>query len=154
MSQPMYAVPCPNCGTPTPQDTRICPVCNPAANIPQFRPAYPMPQPHAFPQGAAPQPPGSDQFEATDLLIPRGVSTWSMAACYLGLIGMCLPVVGFPLALFALICSIVAITRRKKSGSYGAVTGDIRAIVGLVFGLIGTVGWGIVLIMMAASSMH
>jgi len=36
------------------------------------------------------------------------------------------------LALIALVCGIVPLRRRKKTGTYGAVTSDSRAIVGIV----------------------
>lgn len=80
------------------------------------------------------------EFEATDILIPTGVSGYSIAACYLGLVS-CLPVVGLFFGIIALICGIIALRQRKKkraSGSYGAVTSDMRAIIGIVLGGIGT----------------
>jgi hypothetical protein len=73
-----------------------------------------------------------DEIEATDFLIPTNVSAASMAACYLGLFSCFLPFLGFLMALIALPCGIVALRRRKKSSSYGAVTGDIRAVVGII----------------------
>jgi hypothetical protein len=36
------------------------------------------------------------------------------------------------MALVALVCGIVALRRRRNTGTYGAVTSDIRAIVGIV----------------------
>ena len=80
------------------------------------------------------------EFEATDILIPTNVSGYSIAACYLGLIS-CLPLVGLVTGIIAIVCGIVALRRRKKSkapDSYGAVTGDIRAILGIVLGSLGT----------------
>jgi hypothetical protein len=80
------------------------------------------------------------EFEATDILIPTGVSGYSIAACYLGLVS-CLPVVGLFFGIIALICGIIALRQRKKKcapGSYGAVTSDMRAIIGIVLGGIGT----------------
>jgi hypothetical protein len=71
------------------------------------------------------------EIEATDFLIPTNVSAASMAACYFGLFSCFLPVLGFLMALIALPCGIVALRRRKKANSYGSVTGDIRAIVGI-----------------------
>jgi hypothetical protein len=86
------------------------------------------------------RPPPSPGVEATDFLIPTNVSGYSIAACYLGLIS-CLPVVGLVTGVVAILCGIAALRRRNKSrqpGSYGAVTGDIRAVVGIVLGSIGT----------------
>ena len=80
------------------------------------------------------------EFEATDILIPTGVSGYSIAACYLGLVS-CLPVVGLLFGIIALACGIIALRQRKKKrapGSYGAVTSDMRAIIGIVLGGIGT----------------
>src|SRR5262245_48517134 len=71
-------------------------------------------------------------IQPTDFIIPTNVSGWSIAACYLGLIGLCLPIVGLVFAIPAFICGIVALRRRRgPRQSYGAVTSDIRAIVGL-----------------------
>jgi hypothetical protein len=72
------------------------------------------------------------EIEATDFLIPTNVSAASMAACYFGLFSCFLPLLGFLMALIALPCGIVALRRRKKANSYGAVTGDIRAVVGII----------------------
>jgi hypothetical protein len=83
--------------------------------------------------------PSGGEFEATELIVPTGVSAYSIIACYAGLVGMCLPILGAPFALTAFVCAIVAL-RKRKSGSpasYGKVTSDIRAIVGLVFSTIG-----------------
>jgi hypothetical protein len=80
------------------------------------------------------------EFEATDILIPTGVSGYSIAACYLGLVS-CVPVIGLLLGIIALICGIIALRQRKKKrapGSYGAVTSDMRAIIGIILGAIGT----------------
>lgn len=72
-------------------------------------------------------------MEATDFLIPTNVSGWSMAACYFGLFSCFIPFIGIAMALVALPCGIVALRRRKKkASSYGSVTGDIRAIIGIV----------------------
>ena len=72
--------------------------------------------------------------EATDFLIPTGVSRWSMAACYIGLVSCFLPVVGMLVAVGAIVCGVIALRRRKQTRSYGAVTSDVRAIVGIVLG--------------------
>jgi hypothetical protein len=81
------------------------------------------------------RPPRREQeFEATEILIPTGVSGYSIAACYIGLVSCFLPVIGLVFALVAVVCGAIALRRRKKTGTYGAVTGDIRAVVGIVLG--------------------
>ncbi|HET6575641.1 MAG TPA: hypothetical protein VFG68_18725 [Fimbriiglobus sp.] len=94
-----------------------------------------------------------DEFEATELLVPTGVSACSIIACYAGLVGMCLPVLGAPFALVAFVCAIIAL-RRRRSGSaarYGKVTSDIRAIVGLIFSSIGLlINVGVLLVVLFA----
>jgi hypothetical protein len=72
------------------------------------------------------------EFEATEILIPTGVSASSMAACYFGLFSCVIPVLGLLMALIALPCGIVALRRRKNKATYGSVTGDIRAVIGVV----------------------
>jgi hypothetical protein len=79
------------------------------------------------------------EFEATDVLIPTNVSGYSLAACYLGLIS-CLPILGPVTGIIAVVSGIIALRRRKQSknrGSYGAVTGDMRAVIGIVLGSLG-----------------
>lgn len=85
------------------------------------------------------------EIGATDFLIPTDVSRYSMAACYLGLFSCFLPVVGLLMALVGLLCGIKALRQRKKrSNSYGAVTGDIRAIVGVICSSITILGYLVV----------
>jgi hypothetical protein len=82
------------------------------------------------------------EFEATDILIPTGVSGYSIAACYLGLISCFLPGIGAVFGIIALVCGIIALRQRKKRKrspeSYGAVTSDVRAIIGIVLGSLAT----------------
>jgi len=86
------------------------------------------------------RPPPPPPVEATDFLIPTGVSGYSIAACYLGLIGCFLPILGVVLGPIAIVCGIVALRRRKKAATYGAVTSDIRAVLGIIFGGLTLVG--------------
>src|SRR5262245_38274559 len=76
-----------------------------------------------------PPPPAVD---ATDFLIPTGVSGWSMAACYFGIFSCFLPFIGLLMALVALPSGIIALRRRKGGSTYGSVTGDIPAVIGIV----------------------
>jgi hypothetical protein len=79
------------------------------------------------------QRPRQQDVEAAEFLIPTGVSAWSMSACYFGFFSCFLPVIGLAMALIALPSGIIALRKRKKkSTSYGAVTGDIRAWIGIV----------------------
>lgn len=78
-------------------------------------------------------------IEATDFLIPTNVSGYSIASCYLGLIS-CIPLIGLLFAIIALVCGIIALRRRKKTGSYGAVTSDARAVIGIVLSSISLIG--------------
>jgi hypothetical protein len=80
--------------------------------------------------------------EATDFLVPTNVSPWAIGSCYLGAVSLCLPFVGLLFALLAVFFGILALRTRRRTGSYGAVTSDIRTIIGLVCGSIGVVVWG------------
>jgi hypothetical protein len=93
-------------------------------------------------------------LEATDFLIPTGVSAYSMAACYFGLFSCFIPVVGLLMALIAVPCGVVALRRRKKRAStYGSVTGDIRAVLGIVCGSLTLLGYLILAALVAAGSL-
>lgn len=76
-------------------------------------------------------------IQPTDFLVPTEVSGWAIASCYMGLVGFCLPLVGLVFAIPALICGIVAIRQRSRTGSYGAVTSNMRAIIGIVLSSLG-----------------
>jgi len=92
--------------------------------------------------------------EATDFLIPTGVSAYSMAACYFGLFSCFIPVLGLLMAIIALPCGIAALRRRKKRAStYGSVTGDIRAVVGIVCSSLTLLGYLVLGVLIAAGSM-
>jgi hypothetical protein len=69
--------------------------------------------------------------EASEFIIPTGVSGFSIAACYFGLVSCFLPFIGVVLALIALPCGIIALFRKKRTDSYGSVTSDVRAIIGV-----------------------
>jgi hypothetical protein len=89
-----------------------------------------------------------DHTEASDLLIPTNVSAWAIGSCYLGLVGMCLPLIGFPLCVVAFIFGLLALRQWKRGQSYGAVTSNVRAILGLVFSSIGMLLWGALLVVL------
>ena len=92
------------------------------------------------------------EIQPTDFIVPTNVSPWAIASCYFGLVGFCLPFVGLIFAIPAFICGIIAIRKRRaKAASYGAVTSDIRAIIGLVLSSLAILGYGAMLIVWAAT---
>jgi hypothetical protein len=83
--------------------------------------------------------------EPTDFLIPTGVSGWSMAACYFGIFSCVIPFIGLLMALVALPCGIVALRQRKKKRTtYGSVTSDVRAIIGVITSSLTILGYLVV----------
>lgn len=73
-----------------------------------------------------------DQDDPTTLIVPTNVSGWAIASCYMGLIGFCIPLFGLVFAVPALICGIIALRKPARGGTYGAVTSNIRAVIGVV----------------------
>jgi len=133
--------PCPDCGKLVSVRAEVCPFCN-AELFEDDDDGRPLPMPRRR----------SSDVEAVDFIVPTNVSAWSILACYLGLIGFCLPFVGVVLAIPAVIFGIIALRqrkKRKKTGTYGAVTSDIRAIVGLVLGGLSIVGYGTLFVLLA-----
>jgi hypothetical protein len=92
--------------------------------------------------------PPPDDFDTNELLVPAG-STYAIIALYVGLIGLCLPLVGIVFAVPAFVCGIVAVRRWKKADSYGGVTSNIRAVLGLVISGAAVLLWGTVAVMIA-----
>jgi hypothetical protein len=86
--------------------------------------------------------------EPTDFIVPTNVSPWAIASCYLGFVGFFLPLIGLVFAIPAFICGIVAIRKRARGANYGAVTSNIRAIIGLVLSSLAILGYGGLLIAM------
>jgi hypothetical protein len=131
--------PCPFCGRPVPTTATKCRFCGEYLDEdddePERRPRR---------RGEA--------VEATDFLIPTNVSGWAIASCYMGLIGFCIPFAGLLFAVPAFICGIVALRKRRKGGSYNAVTSNIRAIIGLVLSSLAILGWGGLLICMIVTT--
>jgi hypothetical protein len=89
--------------------------------------------------------------DPVQFLVPTNVSGWSIVACYAGFIGMCLPLFGLVFAIPAFICGIVALCKRKRTVSYGSVTSDIRAILGLVFSSVAILLWGGIILFVSLS---
>ena len=135
--------PCPECGELVSVRAEVCPFCD--ADLYEEDDYDDDGRPLSMPGKR------SGDVEAVDFIVPTNVSAWSILACYLGLIGFCLPLVGLVFAVPALIFGIIALRarkKRKKSGTYGAVTSDIRAIIGLVLGGLATVGYGTLIVLL------
>lgn len=112
--------PCPRCGGPLAVAAVQCPHCRGQVGV--TRPA--------------------DDIGVADFLVPRKVSGFSVAAFFFGLIGL-FPLIGFFFAVPGLIFAIIALLRKRQGVTYGSVTSDIRAVLGLIMAGIGTVVWGI-----------
>jgi hypothetical protein len=133
--------PCPECGKLVSVRAEVCPFCDAEMFEDDDRGRSRSPRRR------------SSDVEAVDLIVPTNVSIWSILSCYLGLIGFCLPIVGLVFAIPAVIFGIMGLRRRKKTGSYGAVTSDVRAIIGLVLGGLGTlIGITLLIIMIATGA--
>jgi hypothetical protein len=99
-----------------------------------------------------PRPRRGQSLQPTDLLIPTNVSAWAIGSCYMGLVGFCLPLVGLLFAIPGFIFGILALRQKRRRGSYGAVTGNIRAIIGLVLSSLAILLWGGLLLGMILSA--
>ncbi len=121
---------CPQCGTDSPPGASHCGRCGAVLNAP---PVQGPVNPYASPQIHYPPPGGySSNDEALRLVAPIGVSPWAIAAGYLGLVSpICLGVTG-P---FAIVCAVLAFKQINKNPKLG---GKVRAIVGIIFGALGT----------------
>jgi hypothetical protein len=76
-------------------------------------------------------------------VVPVGVSIWAMVSLYSALLSCVIPGLGL-IGIFAGIMALVA--SKKQQTSYGSVTGNIRAVIGIVLGLLNTVFHAIMLI--------
>jgi hypothetical protein len=94
-----------------------------------------------------------DGVEPSDFLVPTNVSGWAIASCYMGLVGLLFPLIGLLFAVPAFLFGIIAVTRPKRGGSYGAVTSNVRAVIGLVLSGIAILLWGGVLLLIAAKEL-
>src|SRR5262249_36895498 len=77
----------------------------------------------------------------------RKVSGWSLAACYFGIVGLLLPLLGLFFAAPAVVLAIVALLHKRQRLTDDTVPGDIRPLLGLIFGGLGTLIWGAVWLM-------
>ncbi len=124
--------PCPFCGKPVSTKVEVCPHCGE----------------ELFEDDVTPRPRPQQAEDGTQFLIPTNVSPWAIGACYAGLVGFCLPFVGLVFAIPAVIMAIVALRKAKKGTTYGAVTSNVRAWIGLVLGGLAVMGWGGLLIVL------
>jgi hypothetical protein len=131
--------PCPDCGKLVSIRAEVCPYCD--ADLFEDEDDRPRRRPRKR----------SQDVEAVDFIVPTNVSGWSIASCYLGLIGFCLPIVGLVFAVPAFIFGIIALRTRRKATSYGAVTSDIRAVIGLILSGLAIVAYSILLIIILVS---
>ena len=130
MSSDPAEVPCPYCGKPVMARAERCPHCGEHLDEEEPRPRRRR------------RPPPEPEIQPTDFLVPTNVSPWAMASCYMGFVGFCLPLVGLVFAIPGFICGIIAVRKRAKAASYGAVTSNIRAIIGLVLSSLAIVLYG------------
>jgi hypothetical protein len=99
-----------------------------------------------------------------NMLFPVGTSIWAMGALYLGIfsilgvglgyilaatmeskvIGLVLPLGGAALGFPALLLGVLSFFLRPKKTTYGALTGYIRAVVGIFCGIAGLIGGPVV----------
>jgi hypothetical protein len=100
-----------------------------------------------------------------NMIFPVGVSVFAMGANYMGvlsllavifggviagvtqvkIIGLILPGVGALFGLIAIVLGGLSFIIRPKKTTYGSVTGYIRAIVGILCGLVGLIGAPVVI---------
>ena len=76
-------------------------------------------------------------------VVPIGGSVWALLSFYLALLSCIVPI---PLlGLIAILLGLVAFFTHKHKASYGSVTGNMRAILGILIGFITmvgtTIGW-------------
>ena len=68
---------------------------------------------------------------ALGAVVPLGVSIWALVSLYSALLSCVIPGLG----LVAIIAGILAFVTHKQKATYGSVSGNIRAIIGIVLGL-------------------
>jgi hypothetical protein len=94
----------------------------------------------------------ADEEESADIgssplsaVVPVGGSIWALLSFWIALLSCVVPL---PLlGLIAVILGVVAFLTHKSKASYGSITGNMRAILGIVIGLFTMIGSTIGLIM-------
>jgi hypothetical protein len=69
-------------------------------------------------------------------VVPLGVSLWALASFYTSLLCF-IPGLG----LIAIALGVVAFLTAKHKATYGSISGNMRAVLGIVFGLISSLFW-------------
>lgn len=144
---------CTQCGTANAPGAVRCGTCG----TPLMPPSAANPFADQLAAPAAPvspiyYPPGSTNLEdnvGMRLVIPIGTSPWAIASGYLGLISLICPL-GF-LGPFGVITGILAFRQIRRTPKLG---GTVRAIVGIVLGIIGTVLFLVFVIAIIARMAH
>lgn len=77
-----------------------------------------------------------ESMDGAALIVPTNVSALAIISCYTGLIGFCLPLIGLPFAILAVICGVVDLRRTRTGKGYGAVTSSIRTYFGITMGIL------------------
>jgi hypothetical protein len=85
-------------------------------------------------------------------VVPLGTSIWALASFYLALVSCVVPL---PLlGLIAVVLGAVSFFRQNHKASYGSITGNIRAVLGIVIGLFTMVGSTVFLIMLMSGKLR
>jgi hypothetical protein len=85
-------------------------------------------------------------------VVPVGGSIWALLSFYIALLSCIVPL---PLlGLIAIILGGVAFMTHKHKASYGSITGNMRAVLGIVIGLITMIGSTIGLIVYFTTGMR
>ena len=70
-------------------------------------------------------------------VVPLGVSIWALLSFYLSLLSCLIPGLG----LLAILFGAIAFFTHKHQASYGSVTGNMRAVLGIMIGVLTSLGW-------------
>ncbi|HND51286.1 MAG TPA: DUF4190 domain-containing protein [Pirellulaceae bacterium] len=130
---------CTACGANNPDHVSSCLACGSPMQAGGARPGGGAPNPFAeqrpyAPPQYAPRPPNaSDDNAALRFIVPVQTSGWSIAAGYLGLLSLGCCILG-PFAVFTGVMGLREIAAKPGLG------GQVRCIVGIVLGALGTIG--------------
>jgi hypothetical protein len=112
---------------------------------PQYQPMAGQPV-NPYAPGVTP-PPQGPRDQGLGLLAPINTSVWAIAAGYLGLLSLGFCCLG-PFAVFCGIMGLYDISKRPGT------RGHIRSVLGIVFGLLGSLGLAFILVALAADSVR
>jgi hypothetical protein len=83
-------------------------------------------------------------------VVPLGVSIWALASFYVALLSCFIP--GF--GLIAIILGIVAFVTAKHKATYGSISGNMRAVLGIVIGLFTAVVQTVMLVLILSGKLR